>query len=179
MPATLFTMDAAIIYIGDTGLDGAEYLSINSVKIPALKEVTKDHQGGGASMGISLGMGLIEKLELTFKLQGINPTTMVKFMSPARRRIDYTIRGSYRDLTSQNEYPVKAIVNGRMMSVEAGEFQRDQGIETDYMIGEIFRYQLWLDGIEKFYFDYPAGPAGIRIDGQLPFQGQARNLGLV
>jgi P2 family phage contractile tail tube protein len=172
-------LDAAAIFVGDDDPTDAEFLSIKSVKIPALRERTKDHSGGGAVMAIQIGMRYIEPLELTFRLEGFNERPMGRFMSSGPERINYTIRGSVRDLRTHAERPVRAIINGRMTKVEPGDFSKDQGIETDYQIMEILRYQLFIDNVEKYYFDYFAGPAGVRIDGTEPFRSMARNLGLL
>lgn len=179
MANTLFIMDAAAIFVGNADPTEAEIITIKSVKIPTLTEKTKEHMGGGATMGINLGMRVLEALELSFKLEGFNPKVMGQLMPGNSQRTDYTIRGNVRDLTANTDIGVRAIVNGRMVKYEPSEFSRDQSIESDYMIQEVYRYQLFLDDQEKFYFDYAAGPLGVRIDGQQVFRAQARNLGLV
>ena len=178
MANTLFIMDAAALFLGDDDPTDAEIVTIKNVKIPTLTEKTKEHMGGGATMGINLGMRVFEPLELTFKLEGFNPKAMGQLM-PATGRISYTIRGAMRDLANNIEFPVKAIVEGRMVKYEPGEFSRDEGIDGDYMIAEVMRYQLYIDNVEKYYFDYFGGPLGVRINNAQPFRQMAANLGLV
>ena len=178
MANTLFVMDAAAIFLGDADPTDAEIVTIKNVKIPAIKEKTKEHTGGGAAMGINLGMRVIEPLELAFKLEGFNPKAMAQ-MLPVTGRLKYTVRGNVRDVRENKDIPVRAIVDGRMTQYEPGEFGRDDGLEADYMISEVLGYQLFLNDVEKFYFDYFGGPLGVRVDGVQVLRSQARNLGLV
>ncbi len=178
MANTLYIMDAAALFLGDADPTDAEIVTIKSVKIPALKEKTKSHMGGGATMEINLGMRALDPLEFSFKLEGFNPKAMSQLM-PVAGTLKYTVRGNVRDVKAGLDIGVRAIVNGRMTSYEPGEFSRDQGMESDYMFAEIMGYQLFLNDVEKFYFDYFGGPLGVRVDGEQIFRGQARNLGLV
>ena len=178
MANTLYILDAAALFLGDEDPTDAETITIKSVKIPALKEKTKSHMGGGATMEVNLGMRALEPLEFTFKLEGFNPKAMGQLM-PAAGRLKYTVRGSIRDVKAGTDIGVRAIIDGRMTSYEPSEFSRDQGIESDYMFAEIMGYQLFLNDVEKFYFDYFGGFTGVRIDGDQPFRGVARNLGLI
>ncbi|TVR06622.1 MAG: hypothetical protein EA385_14990 [Salinarimonadaceae bacterium] len=179
MAATLMVLDAASLFIGDEDPTAAEYLTLKNVKIPALKEKTKEHTGGGATMSINIGMRVLEALEFSFKLEGFSHNAMSRFMPSGPARVNYTLRGSYRDLRTHEELALRAIINGRMISIEPSEFSRGEGIENDYMISEIMGYQLFLDDREKYYFDYFAGPTGVRIDGVQPFRTMGRNLGLI
>lgn len=178
MANTLYIMDAAALFLGDEDPTDAEIITIKSVKIPALKEKTKSHMGGGATMEINLGMRAIEPLEFTFKLEGVNEKAMSQLM-PVAGRLKYTVRGNIRDLRSGADIGIRAIIDGRMTSYEPGEFSRDNGMESDYMFAEIMGYRLIVNDVEKFYFDFFAGPLGVRVNGVQIFRGQARNLGLV
>jgi uncharacterized protein len=174
---SLFIMDAANLFVGDDDPTKGEFLALKSIKLPDLKEKTKDHDGGGAAMSLSFGMRMIEKPELTFKLEGFNLRTMTKFMPG--EPTNYTVRGNVRDLQTLEDIPAVAVVRGRMQSVSLGEFSRDQGVETDYMIGEVTLYSLTIGGIEKYNFDYFSGLAGVRVDGRPLFGTAATNLGLL
>ena len=175
--STLFIMDAANLFVGDDDPTKGEYLALKSVKLPDLKEITKEHQGGGAGMGLSFGLRIIEKPEFSFKLEGINLRTMTKFMPGVPT--NYTVRGNVRDLKNLTNIPALAVVRGKMQSMSMSEFSRDAGIESDYMIGEITSYILTIGGVEKYALDYFSGVAGIRVDGQPIFSQVATNLGLI
>lgn len=174
---SLMILDAANLFVGDDDPTNGEFITLKSLKLPALKEKTKDHTGGGAAMGIQMGMRMLEPLEFTFKLEGVNIRTMTKFMPPDRT--NYTVRGNIRDLDLLTDIPVVAVIAGRMSSVDMGEYGRDNGTETDYMISEVVRYRLTIGDVEKYRFDYFRGMAGVFVDGQPLFGNVARNLGLL
>lgn len=178
MAATLLTMNSAVLFIGDASPDKAEFLTISTVKIPALEETTKEHLGGGAMAGIDLGMRVIKAPMLGFKLHGFNPDVMDKFMPGTPGRIKYTVRGNVRDAREHTDLEIKAIIEGRMSKYEPSDFKRDDGMDSDYEIKEVTFYQLYFDGAEKFYFDYFSGPMGFRVNGVAPHTAMARNLGL-
>jgi len=176
--SVMYVLDAANLFVGDDDTTKGEFLAIKSLKLPALKEKTKEHTPGGGIMTINYGMRLLEALEFTFKLEGINPRTMGKFMPPGA--INYTIRGNIRDLRdSANDLEMVAVVKGRMTSVEMGEFSRGEGTEHDYMISDVEAYRLMLNGQEKYRFDAFLGIAGAFVDGQPMFGNAARNLGIL
>jgi phage tail tube protein FII len=176
--ATIFEMDMANLFAGDDDPANSQHLTIQEVKIPALQEKTSDHTPGGGVMGIQIGMRILEPLELTFKLKGINPTVMNRFgvSSPVRRK--YTVLGNVRDLQTGRDIPLKVVAEARMIKVELDAFSRDNGMSTDYQLAEVMHYELWLDGVEKYYFSFFEGPSGARVDGVAMFGDAARNLGL-
>lgn len=179
MAATIFHMDSANLFVGDDDPTNSQFLVIKDVKLPTLEESTKEHSGGGAAAAITLGMRQLNALELGFNLEGFNPDVMNKFMPIGSASTKYTVRGNVRDVRTHKDIETKAIIGGRMVKVDIGEFKKDDGISTGYEIKEVLSYQLFFDGAEKFYFDYFAGMAGVRVDGQQLFLDAARNLGLV
>jgi phage tail tube protein FII len=178
MPATLYNLDAMNLFVGDDDPTDSQFLTMQNVKIPGLEEQTKEHAGGGAISSIDLGMRYFKIAPLTFTLQGFNPTVMPRFMPAGAQRIKYTARGNIRDVRTHDDIALKAIVEGRMTKVEISDFKRDDGVTTEYEIKEILFYQLFIGDAEKIYFDYWAGPSGLRMDGNLILGGMARNLGL-
>jgi len=177
--SNIYHMDMASIMVGDTNPNDINSIKIEEIKLPVLQEVTVEHKGGGSIMGIEIGMNLLQKLELSFKMKGLSPEVFRELGIGRRRRTSYTIRGNVVDLREDRRFPAKCVVQGRMIKLDQGSFDRDKGISEDYQIAEIVHYELFLDGQEKFYFNYFQGPAGARIDGQIIFADEARNLGLV
>lgn len=175
----LYIMDMATIMVGDADPDTLNHLVLQSVQLPVLQEKTSDHMPGGSVMGVNIGMNALEALSLTFKMKGLNPDTSRKLGIGQARRLNYTMRGNVRDVREDRNFAAKCVVNGRMCKVNMSEFSRDSGIDEDYEVMEIMRYELFLDGAEKFYFDFFRGPAGARVDGVPIFSTQAANLGLV
>lgn len=169
--------DSANIFVGDADPSSSLFLVIKNVKLPDLEETVKEHTGGGAVASVELGMGVIKALSPTFKLEGFRPEEIDPFLTP-NGRLKYTIRYNIRDIRNHGSVGVKAVVEGRMTKIAMNDFDRDKGMETDYEIKETMFYTLHYGEQEKFYFDYFAGPSGIRVNGVNPFQGMARNLGL-
>lgn len=178
MAATILNLDTANLFAGDADPTNSQFLTLNNIKFPALEEKTKAHSPGGGVMSINVGMRSVNALSLTFQLAGINPDVMNKYMPGLGRRTKYTLRGNLNDLQTQEDIPVLAVVNGRMTKSDIGQFDKDNGLNSDYEIQEIVGYQLLIGGTEKFYFDFFAGPRGIRIDGVVVYNTVARNLGL-
>ena len=178
MSSTIRHLDAANLFVGDDDPTNSLFLILKNVKLPSLEEVTKEHMGGGAVAGIELGMRAIQPLKFPFQLEGFNPEQISRFM-PGSGRIKYTMRGNIRDIRDHTDLEVKAVIEGRMTKVEMSEFEKEKGINTDYEIKEVAFYSLFYNGVEKFYFDYFSGPAGVRMDGQPMFPALSRNLGLV
>ncbi len=176
--ATLYEMDFVALFCDELDPTKSNWLNLEEVRIPMLQEKTSESTGGGAAMGLRMGMGVFEPIDFTFKLRGVNPDVMNKIMPPGRVRRSYTVTGNVRDLEGNRQFALKAIVKGRMTKMDMGTFTRDSGLSTDYQIDEIVFYSLHLDGVEKYYVDQFVGPGGIRVDGNQVYQDVARNLGL-
>ena len=175
--SSIYNLDSANIFVGDDAPDHSEYLTIETIKWPSLEEATKEVKPGGGAMSIEVGMKSIKPLTLGFKLFGMQPDAMGKFMKPAKDH--FTIRGNLFDVKKQENLKVVGVVFGRIVKVDMGEFKKEDGVSTDYEVKEITKYKLHIDGDEKYYFDFFAGPAGVRVNGQRVFNRVARNLGLV
>lgn len=174
----LYIMDMATIMVGDDP-ENLNHLKLTGVQLPSLEEVTSQHQPGGSVMGLDIGMTMLNALNLTFKMKGLNPESSQKLGIGQARRLNYTIRGNIRDVVEDRNFAGKAVISGRMTLVNPSEFARESGIDEDFAVKEVVRYQLFLDGQEKFYFDFFRGPAGARIGGNPIFAAQAGNLGLI
>lgn len=175
---TIYELDMANLFCGDEDPSRSQFLTLENVKLPTLTEKTKDHMPGGGVIGLKIGMRSFEPLSMTFKLRGLNPDVMNKFGVNGNARRKYTFRGNVRDLAEGINLKAEGIITGRLVKVDQGEFSRDEGVSNDYEVAEIVGYQFILDGKEKVYFDYFAGPIGWRVDGVSEFAEEARNLGL-
>lgn len=175
--STIYEMTAAAIFT-DEDPTKAHHLDLENVKIPALSERSKDHTPGGGVMSVKFGMRSIEPITIDFKLKGINPRTMAQFgiNTPNRRR--YTVRGNVIDMRTGEEIASKAIVEGRILSVDIDQFSRDSGVSTGYRLDEIVHYEFHLGNDEIYYFNFWEGPSGFRVNGVSTFLSMTRNLGL-
>lgn len=176
MTATIFNLDTANLFVGDDDPDNSQFLTLNGVKVPMLEESTRTITPGGGIVAMDVGMRKITISPLTFKLSGLNPDVMPKFM--VNRRIKYTIRANVSNVRTQEDVPLVATVEGRMVKVDMAEFKKDGEVDTDYEIKEIVHYMLKLGTQEKYYLDAFSGPNGVRIDGVPVFRNVARNIGL-
>jgi len=171
-------MDAANLFVGDEDPTKSQFLRIKNVKIPSLEEMTTEHTGGGAMASVELGLGTMNALTLGFELQGFNPDVMNSFMNAGGGRKKYTVRGNIKNARTHADIELKAIIDGRMVKADFGQYEKSSPSDTTYEIKEIMFYQLMYAQQERFYFDYFAGPSGVRIDEIPIFQGRASNLGL-
>lgn len=176
MAATIYNLDTANLFVGDDDPNTSQFLVLNSVKLPMLEETTKTHMPGGGVVAIDIGTRKVNAPTMSFKLAGLNPDVMPKFMSTPRSK--YTVRGNLFDVRAQLDLPVVGVVEGKMTKVDINEFKKDSDVGSDYEIKEVVFYQLMIAGKEKFYFDMFAGPGGVRIDGQQIFRQVALNVGL-
>lgn len=176
--ATINVIDMMNLFVEDEDPTKSQFLVLEEVKLPMFQEKTSEHMGGGAVAGLKIGMRALEPLEFSFKLRGFNPDVINKFMTTPSTFRKYTALGNVRDLQSALDFPAKIIVGGHMTKVDHGTFKRDDAMETDYEISEITHYEFYLNGIEKYYFNYFDGPLGWRVDGVAQFGNAARNLGL-
>lgn len=177
MASTIYNLDTANLFCGDDQPENSQHLVINTIKIPNLEVMTKAWIPGGGVMAIEVGQKRINAPMLGFNLAGINPDVSPRFMQ--QRRVNYTVRGNLFDVQSQQDIPLVAVVSGKMTKVDISNFSKDDGVTSDYEIREVVKYSLFVNNVEKFYFDFFSGPAGVRIDGENPFRDAAVNLGLL
>lgn len=178
MASELLHLDAANLFVGDEDPSNSKFLQLKTLKMFDLEEITKEHLGGGAMAQIVIGTRAFKVAPVTFKLEGYNPDVDARFMPAGQRRIKYTVRGNISNLRTHAETEIKAVIEGRMTKMSKSDFERDKGIESEYEINEILYLELFYGGVEKLYFDYWAGPAGLRRDGAPVAPALARNLGL-
>ncbi|WP_313026758.1 phage major tail tube protein [Brucella sp.] len=176
MSATITNLNAANLFIGDDDPTSSEFLSMKSVKLPKLTRNTKEHLGGGAAASLTIGLNSFKIDALTFSLEGVQPHLMKRFM--ANTRIKYTFRANLYDTQTQEDMPLIGVIEGKMTELDPGEYSPDQGVSTAYAVNEIVYYELTIKNEEKIYFDYFAGPAGVRFDGRAPLAPVAANIGI-
>ncbi|OCC05272.1 phage tail protein [Labrys sp. WJW] len=152
--SSLIIQEAANIFLGDDSPDNSKHRSLQSAKLPTLEELTQQHHGGGAIGAVEVGGLGLKELDSTFKLAGWDPQAMSMFGVGGGRQ-NFTIRGLLRnkDLTNK-AITVRAILNARLVTITPDEFKRGDLLGHDYALKEIFRYQLFYDGSEKYFYDY-------------------------
>ena len=174
--STIYNLDSMNLFTGDDDPNQSEFLRIESIKWPALEQETKEIKPGGGVMQLKIAMKSLKPLTLGFKLFGMQPKILNRFMKDEKDH--YTLRGNLFDVHKQEDLKVVCVVFGRLTKLDIGDFKKDDGVSTDYEVNEITKYKLHVDGEEKDYFDF-FDPASTRINGKKIMRKMARNLGLV
>ena len=160
--ATLYVMEAVNLFCGDSPDDG-KHLSIDELKLPDLEENYAEHKPGGGRVNIDIPVG-INKLEAPFKLKGWDPQVMSLFGLGQKVTHQYTALGALIDKRTGRSIQAKSIMEGRMGKIAPDAFQRGEFQGFDYMIAGIMHYELYFDGVEKFYWDFYTN--ALRVDGE-------------
>lgn len=163
MASNFYVQEAANLFCGDHDPSASKHLTLTEMQLPTLQEMYQDHHAGGAIAAIDIAVG-IEKLEATFRLGGTDPDLLGMFGLGSRRRNTFTSYGVIRDQRTGNALESKAIIEGRLGSIEPEAFQRGELQGHNYGINGIVHYELWFAGREKFYWDFFTGD--YRIDGR-------------
>lgn len=154
MASELLYQEGANLYVGDADPSASLHLVLETMKLPALEEVTGEWAPGGGIGSVELGTGRLKPLQAGFKLKGQTPDVMVSFGLGDKRRQNYTAYGALRDKRTGGVSQSKAIILGRMTKVEGDEFKSGELAGYDYALTEIFHYELYIAGREIYYFDY-------------------------
>jgi phage tail tube protein FII len=175
MSLNLHNLTAVNLFAG-ANPDNSAALVLKDVTISKLEASTKDFSPSGGPMSIELMMPKLNKLDMSFNLDGQNPTVDSQFMAQVAK--PYTVRANIFDVKNQTNIPVKGLVRGKMVEVDMGKMGGDDGVETAYRIAEITHYEWVFGNVEKYYFNFFEGFRGVRIDGAPIFEDVATNLGL-
>ncbi|MGA0615952.1 phage major tail tube protein [Paracoccus sp. KR1-242] len=153
MAPNFFLMEAANLFCGDHDPTASKHLTLSEMQLPSLTEIFQDHHPGGSLFQVEVSVG-VEKLLPTFKLAGHDPGVLSLFGLGTKRRHTFTSYGVIRDKRTGQALEAKAIIEGRLGSIEPETFQRGEMQSHDYAINEVMHYEFWWAGKEKFYFDF-------------------------
>lgn len=152
--SNLYVMESANLFCGDHNPNNSKHLSLATLQLPALEEMTVDHQAGGSIAGITLGMGTLNPLSASFKLNGWDPDTLSLFGLGKRRAEVFTAYGVIRDKIRGRAIEAKSIFHARLNRVEPDEFSRGELMGHDHGLVEIMHYESYFDGREKHFFNF-------------------------
>lgn len=159
----LFIQEAVNLFVGDSGPDNSKHLTLESIKLPSLEEVTQSYTPGGSIGEIKVsGFGL-KALESTFKVKGYDPQIMSQFGMNSRGRMPFTVYGAIRDKKGNGYVELKAVMEGRLIKIDGDDLQRAELAGHDHAIDEIWHYELHWAGKEKYYYDFLSSEW--RVDG--------------
>lgn len=174
--ALLYIQEGFNLYVGDNGPDNNKKLNLESVKLPDLEEMTQEFYAGGAIGQISIGGMGLKALEASFKQKGWDPQTMAKFGIGRVNQEPFTVYGLVRDKNGNAPMQVKAVIRGRLTKIAPDELKRGDLFGHDYAIREILHYELYLNKLEKYFYDF-AG-SDWRVDGVDQFADERAMLAL-
>ena len=152
--ASLFILEAANLFVGDDGPNNSKHLSLQKVKIPALEEVTAQHHAGGAVGEIEIGGLGVKALTCSFDIVGVDPQVLSQFGLGSKAQVPYTVYGMMRDKNGGRAVELKAIMQARLTKADQGEFKRGDLNAGAYELKEIVHYELYVDTVEKYYWDF-------------------------
>lgn len=153
MAANFLVMEAANLFCGDHDPEASKHLTLNELQLPTLQEMYQDHHPGGSRVAIEVALG-VEKLAATFKLAGFDPDLYAQFGVNNRAVNTFTAYGVLRNKRTGALSQSKAVMRGRLGQIEADSFQRGELAGHNYGINEILHYELYVGGVEKFYWDF-------------------------
>lgn len=150
---TMFVMEAVNLFCGDHDPTASKHLTLSELALPELQEIFADHHAGGARVGIEVAVG-VQKLEPSFKLNGIDPDLLTQFGLGSKLNKIYTAYGVAIDQRSGRNIEVKAIMEGRLGKVAPSAFQRGELMSHDYAINALTHYEIWFDSKPKIRWDF-------------------------
>lgn len=131
----------------------SNHLQIQELKLPALEEMYVDHNAGGSNMGIEVPT-IIQRIEATFNLLGFSPQTMRLIGQSRVASLPFHLRGGIRDRENGALMQATCEIDGRLGRVNPTAYQRQGTMHHEYSIRGITHYELWIGGIEIYWFDY-------------------------
>lgn len=141
------------LFVGDADPNASLHLVLAEIALPKLEENFTEHNGGGAVMGLDIGVGY-KSLSASFKLVGHQDHVMKHFGLGSRVNQSFTYRGAMRDRVSGELKKAVAVITGRLATVEPETFKRGELKHHDYEIKGITRYELKVGGNELYLFDF-------------------------
>lgn len=151
---TVFIQIAANLFCGDHDPTKSKHLTLEEMGLPALEEVFQDHNPGGAPVQVEFGMNVVSKLLPTFKLKGEDPDLAVQFGLGRKVRNVYTSYGVVQDKRTGRNIEAKAIIEARLGKIAPDPFSRGSLKGHDYALNEVMHYEVYFDGVEKYYWDF-------------------------
>ena len=152
--SNFYVMEAVNLFCGDHNPNNSKHLTLQTLQLPTLEEMTAEHTPGGSIAGLEIGMGTLSPLAAGFKLAGYDPDLLSMFGIGKKQREVYTAYGVLRDKRTSRAIEAKSIFHARLNRIEPDEFSRGELMGHDHGLIEIMHYESYFDGKEKHYFDF-------------------------
>ncbi|CUW99284.1 phage major tail tube protein [Agrobacterium genomosp. 2] len=132
-------------------------LDIETLKLPALEEITETFQPGGSDMELDItGLG-IKALTMPFKLKSHTPETLALFGGPAGVRQNWTGKKLVISEEDGTEHEHSIDVTGRLSKVEGESMAGGKATGYDHEIKSIWSYTEYWDGRVMHRFSFKKG----------------------
>jgi P2 family phage contractile tail tube protein len=153
MANTIYMMESANLFAGDTDPTKSNHLSLNSLKLPGMEENYSDHNAGGSRVGVEVDTHF-NKLEATFNLMGWTPDVLRLIGSWSRTDQRFTAYGLIRDRRTGSAIKATAIMWGRLGRANPTEFTRGNVQQHEYSIRGITHYELTMGDTPLIEWDF-------------------------
>lgn len=153
MAGTVYTMEAANLFVGLHDPTKSKHLTLAELKLPDLQAIYGDHHAGGALVATEFEVG-VQKLEPTFKLNGFDPDLLIEFGLSSRFKNVFTAYGVIRDQRTGQAIESKAVIEARLGRVAPDAFQRGELQGHEYAMNSVTRYEVWFNGAPKIEWEF-------------------------
>lgn len=151
--ANIYLMEAANLFCGDHDPSGTNHLTLEEMKLPDLEQSGIEHAPGGGVMGMTFTTTMVKALSSTFKLKGMDPERLALFGLGSSQKRKFTAYGVVREKRTNKAMDAVAVMEGAIMRLSGTAFTRGNGMDHEYMIGELLSYHLAIDGKDIYKID--------------------------
>lgn len=132
--------------------DSSRAITIASLTMPSLTMATAEHNPGGGVGAVNFALPRIEAPEPAFNAKGIDTDVFSGFGQVDR----WVFAGAYqkRGPGGGKAVPARAIIEGAITTWEPDESDPAEFQGSSHTFNEVTHYELVLDGVELFYWDF-------------------------
>lgn len=124
--------------------------TISKLALPSIKFAKGSHNPGGGVGAVDFTLPRIEALEPKFDAKGID----LEIFGGMGEVQKWTFAGAYRDKKTNKSVPGRGIIEGAVCEWEPDESDPEEFQGCSHMFSEVTHFDLSLDGVELFYFDF-------------------------
>lgn len=132
--------------------DTSRAVTISSLTMPGLTLATGEHTPGGGTGTVNFVMPRVETPEPAFNAKGIDSDIFTGFGEVDR----WIFAGAYHRKTpgGGGVVPARAVIVGAINAWEPDESDPAEFQSSTHTLSEVTHYELTLDGVEMFYWDF-------------------------
>ncbi len=137
-------------------------LDIETLKLPALEEITETFQPGGSDMEIEIaGLG-VKAFNMPFKLKSHTPETIGLFAGAPGARHNFTGKKLVISEEDGTEHEHAIDVTGRLAKIEGEQLAAGKATGYDHEIKSIWTYTEFWDSRVMHRFNFKKGGWDVR-----------------